>query len=66
MANIGEIIYGLQIIEAHTGTLAYCVQAEHDQLFGGDVPNPNSADGYLLAKSAWEWDEDMEAWAIRV
>ena len=63
--TIDKIIAGLQIIAAHAKTPneAYCVSAEHDEIWASNKHvTPDSDDGKKMAAAGWHWDADSEAW----
>ncbi len=63
MANSGKILDGLTILVEHNGRDDY-MQAEHDELYAGNKPDPGSEDGKKLLELGWNWDEGLGCWSV--
>jgi len=64
MPDMRQIRLGLEILERNLGEDGYkYIQAEHDEIYAGSKPDPDSDDGRALEALGWLWDEGLECWS---
>jgi len=67
MCTLIKIRQGLEILERHLEPDDYqYLNAEHDIIYAGDKPAPDSEDGCKLAELGWLWEEEYGCWSVFV
>jgi hypothetical protein len=67
MPTLHNIRLGLEILEKHMEPDDYqFLYAEHDEIYAGNKPKPDSDDGRKLQELGWIWDTSYEGWSAFV
>lgn len=68
MANIGEVIEGLQLLSKYTGTSSFNIAAEHDEIYV-HVDTEfvlTDEEKKRLKELHWHWHDSIDSWVCYV